>query len=128
MRYLLDTHTAIWEFIDSPELSDKVKSIIDDNDNEIFVSIVSAWEIATKRSLNRERTPLCSAAEFLDEIAASGFVLLSLEPNHVRPVETLPYHHRDPFDRLLIATAIAEDMTFLSADENVVKYNVKWLW
>ena len=128
MKYLLDTHTAIWEFIDSPELSDRVKSVIDDSDNEIFVSIVSAWEIAIKRSIDREKTPLCSVAEFFDEIMASGFELLSLEPNHVRPVETLPYHHRDPFDRLLIATAIAEDMTFLSADENVVKYNVKWLW
>jgi len=95
---------------------------------KIFVSIVSAWEIAIKRSLDQEKTPLCSVAEFFDEIAASGFELLPLKPHHVRPVETLPYHHRDPFDRLLIATAIAEDMTFLSADENVVKYDVKWQW
>ena len=128
MKCLLDTHTAVWEFIDSPELSEKVKSTIDDSENEIFVSIVSAWEIAIKRSLDREKTPLCSVEEFLDEIAASGFTLLTLKPDHVRPVETLPYHHRDPFDRLLIATAIAEDMTFLSADENTPKYSVKWLW
>ena len=128
MRCLLDTHTAIWEFIDSPELSTKVKLAIDDRGNEIFVSIVSAWEIAIKRSLNREKTPLCSVAEFFYEIAASGFELLSLEPHHVHLVETLPFHHRDPFDRLLIATAIADDMTFLSADENVAKYDVKWLW
>ena len=128
MRYLLDTHTAVWEFIDSPELSASVKSVIDDCSNEIFVSIVSAWEIAIKRNLDRGKVALCSVAEFFDEIAASGFELLTLEPRHVRPVETLPYHHRDPFDRLLIATAIAEDMTFLSADENVSKYAVKWLW
>ena len=128
MRYLLDTHTAIWEFNDSPELSAKVKSVIDDDSNEIFVSIVSAWEIAIKRSLDRERTPLCSMSEFFDEIEASGFGLLALKPHHIRPVENLPYHHRDPFDRLLISTAIAEDMTFISADENVPKYNVNWLW
>ena len=128
MRYLLDTHTAFWEFTDSPELSEKAKSIIDDSGNEIFVSIVSAWEIAIKRSLDREETTLCSVDEFLNEVTASGFDLLTLGPSHVRPVETLPYHHRDPFDRLLIATAIAENMTFLSADENVAKYDVKWLW
>ncbi|MCL2089187.1 MAG: type II toxin-antitoxin system VapC family toxin [Oscillospiraceae bacterium] len=128
MKYLLDTHTAIWEFIDSPELSANVKSVIDDDSNEIFVSIVSAWEIAIKRSLDREKTTLCSVSEFLDEISASSFKLLMLEPRHVLPVETLPYHHRDPFDRLLIASAIADDMTFMSADENVPKYDVNWLW
>ena len=128
MRFLLDTHAVVWELIDSPELSDKVKSIIDDSGNEIFVSIVSAWEIAIKRSLDREKTPLCSVAEFFAEISASGFELLTLKPHHVYPVESLPYHHRDPFDRLLIATAMAEDMIFLSADENVTKYDVKCLW
>jgi PIN domain nuclease of toxin-antitoxin system len=96
--------------------------------NEIYVSIVSAWEIAIKRSLGKEPLILCSASEFFDEIEARGFELLTLEPRHVRPVETLPYHHRDPFDRLLIATAMSEGMTFLSADENIPKYEVSWLW
>jgi PIN domain nuclease of toxin-antitoxin system len=128
MRCLLDTHTAFWYFSGSSELSEKAKSAINDNNNEIFVSVVSAWEIAIKRSLDREKTTLCSVAEFFDEISASGYVLLKLEPRHVHPVETLPYHHRDPFDRLLIATAIAEDMTFLSGDKNVLKYDVKHLW
>jgi len=128
MKYLLDTHTAFWEFIDSPELSNRVKSVIDDSDNKIFVSTVSAWEIAIKRSLDRDKTTLCSVGEFFDEVATSGFSLITLEPHHIRLIETMPYHHRDPFDRLLIATAIAEDMTFLSADENVPKYGVKWLW
>ena len=128
MRCLLDTHAAFWYFEGSPELSEKAKAVIEDSGNEIFVSIVSAWEIAIKRSLDREKSTLCSVAEFFDEIAASGFELISLEPHHVRPVETLPFHHRDPFDRQLIATAIAEDMTFLSGDGNVPNYNVKWLW
>ena len=127
MRYLLDTHTSFWYFKATPELPAKIKAIIDDQDNHIYVSIVSVWEIAIKRSLGRENT-LCSAQEFIDEVVASGFELLTLKPDHVRPVETLPYHHRDPFDRLLICTAMAEDMTFLSADENVPKYEVKWLW
>jgi len=128
MKILLDTHTAFWYFEGCSKLSAKAKATIEDNENEVFVSIVSAWEIAIKRSLDRENTPLCSVAEFFDEIAASGFDLLTLEPNHVRPVETMPYHHRDPFDRLLVATAIAENMTFLTDDENIPKYDVKWLW
>ena len=128
MKCLLDTHTAFWYFEGSSELSTKAKATIEDSGNEIFVSVVSAWEIAIKRSIDREKTTLCSAAEFFDEIAASGFELITLEPHHVRPVETLPYHHRDPFDRLLITTAIAEGMTFISADENVPKYDVKWQW
>lgn len=128
MMCLLDTHTAFWYFEGSSELSATAKAVIEDSDNEIFVSIVSAWEIAIKRSLNRDKTPLCSVTEFFDEVAASGFDLITLEPHHVRPVETLPYHHKDPFDRLLIATAMAEDMTFLTADENAPKYGVKLLW
>jgi PIN domain nuclease of toxin-antitoxin system len=128
MRCLLDTHTAFWYFAGSLELSERAKAAIEDSSNEIFVSIVSAWEIAIKRSLGREDNSLCGTAEFFDEIAASGFELLALEPRHVRSVEALPYHHRDPFDRLLIATAIAEDMTFLSADENVPRYEMSWLW
>jgi PIN domain nuclease of toxin-antitoxin system len=128
MRCLLDTHTAFWYFAGIPELSLKAKAAIENSGNEIYVSIISAWEIAIKRSLERGKTSLCGVAEFLDEIAAGGFELLTLEPHHVRTVEALPYHHRDPFDRLLIATAIAEDMTFISADENVPEYEVKLLW
>ena len=128
MKYLLDTHAAFWYFEGSSELSEKAKAAIEDSGNEIFVSIVSAWEIAIKRSLNREETLLCSTAEFFDEVSASGFELLSLEPRHIRSVEMLPYHHRDPFDRLLICTAITENMIFLSADENAPKYDVNWLW
>jgi len=128
VRYLLDTHTAFWYFEGNTELSIKAKMAIEDSNNEIFVSIVSAWEIAIKRSLNREKTTLCSVSEFFDRIIASEFKLILLEPQHTIPVETLPYYHRDPFDRLLIATAIAEDITFLSRDANVPKYDVKWQW
>ena len=128
MKCLLDTHTAFWYFEGSPELSAKAKSAIENSGNEIYVSIVSAWEIAIKRSLERKKTILCSVGEFFDEVSASGFELITLAPRHIQPIETLPFHHRDPFDRLLIATAMVEDMTFLSADENVPKYNVKWLW
>ena len=128
MRCLLDTHTAFWFFTGYPELSEKAKLAIIDSGNEIFVSVVSAWEIAIKRSLDREKSPLCSVAEFFEKVTLVGFELLTIEPRHISLIETLPYHHRDPFDRLLISTAITEGMTFLSADENISKYDVKWLW
>ena len=128
MKYLLDTHTAFWEFADSPNLPNAVKAIIDDKNNEIFVSLVSAWEIAIKRSLKRDKSTLCSVDEFFYEVVASGFNLITLEPSHIRCIETMPNHHKDPFDRMLIATAIIENMIFLSADENVSSYDVKWFW
>jgi len=109
-------------------IAQKIKAIIDNADNDLYVSIVSAWEIAIKRSLHRNKTTLCSVDEFLDEVEASGFHLITLQPHHVRLIESMPYHHRDPFDRMLIATAMAENMVFLTADENAVKYNVKCLW
>jgi PIN domain nuclease of toxin-antitoxin system len=128
MKCLLDTHTAFWYFAGSAELSARAKAAIEDGGNELFVSIVSAWEIAIKRGLDREKTPLCSVAEFFDEVAASGFVLLPLEPRHIRLVEALPYYHRDPFDRLLIAMVAADGMIFLSADKHIPQYDVNWLW
>ncbi|MDR1800309.1 MAG: type II toxin-antitoxin system VapC family toxin [Lachnospiraceae bacterium] len=129
MRYLLDTHTAFWFFEDNPRLSARVKTIItNDRNAHLFISMVSAWEIAIKRSLDREDTRLCSVEEFLDGVDTYGFELIGISPDAVKRVESLPFHHRDPFDRLLIATAIADNMTFLSADENVRKYDVKWEW
>ena len=128
MRCLLDTHAAFWYFTGGPELSANAKSAIEDAGNDIYVSVVSAWEIAIKRSLDREKPNLCGVSVFLDEVVLSGFELIALEPRHVVPVETLPFYHRDPFDRLLIAVAVAEDMTFISADENVSKYDVRRLW
>jgi len=128
MKYLLDTHTAFWYFEGNAKLSAAARTVIEDSGNEIFISIVSAWEIAVKRSLDKDNSKLCSIDEFLDKTASAGFELITLEPHHIRPVEILPFHHRDPFNRLLIATAITEDMIFITAEENVSKYEVKWLW
>jgi PIN domain nuclease of toxin-antitoxin system len=126
MRYLIDTHVALWIFKGEP-ISDKAKAIIDDVTAEIFVSIASAWEIAIKLGLGKLKYD-GGVRVFLDDVRLNEFQLLGVEEAHIEQVENLEYLHRDPFDRLLIATAIAEDMTFLSADENVPKYDVKWLW
>ncbi|MDR1764715.1 MAG: type II toxin-antitoxin system VapC family toxin [Lachnospiraceae bacterium] len=126
MRYLLDTHVALRILRDEP-ISSKAKAIIDDVTTEIFVSIASAWELAIKVGLGKLKY-YGGVRAFLDDIKLNDFTLLGVEEAHIEQVQALEYHHRDPFDRLLIATAIAEDMIFLSADENVPKYDVNWLW
>jgi PIN domain nuclease of toxin-antitoxin system len=126
MRYLIDTHVALWVLKGEP-LPEAAKSILDDVTAEVFVSIASAWEIAIKVSTGK-LTYAGGVRSFLDDIKLNEFKLLGVEESHIEQIEELRYHHRDPFDRLLIAAAIAEDMIFISADENVSKYAVKWLW
>ena len=126
MRYLIDTHVALWVFKGEP-ISDKARGILDDSTAKIFVSIASAWEIAIKLSTGRLKYA-GGVRAFLDRVKLNEFELLGVEETHIELVAELEYHHRDPFDRLLIATAIAEDMTFISADENASKYDVKLLW
>ena len=126
MRYLIDTHVALWVFKGEP-ISDKARKILDDAAAEIFVSIASAWEVAIKLSTGKLKYT-GGVKTFLDRVKLNEFELFGVEESHIKLLEELEYHHRDPFDRLLIAAAIAEDMTFISADENVPKYDVKWLW
>jgi PIN domain nuclease of toxin-antitoxin system len=126
MRYLIDTHVALW-VLKGETVSDKAKEILDDVTAKVFVSIVSSWEIAIKISAGKLKYS-GGVRAFHDDIRLNEFELLGIEESHIELVEELEYHHRDPFDRLLIASAIAEDMTFISADENVAEYAVKWLW
>jgi PIN domain nuclease of toxin-antitoxin system len=126
MRYLIDTHVALWVLKGEP-ISDKAKEVLDNVTAEVFVSIASAWEIAIK--INTGKLKYSGGVRaFLADISLNEFKLLGVKESHIEKIEELEYHHRDPFDRLLISSAIAEDMTFISADENIPKYDVKWLW
>ena len=126
MGYLIDTHVALW-VLKGESVSDKAREVLDDVTVEIFVSIASVWEIAIKISTGKLKY-MGGVKAFLDDVKMNEFKLLGVEESHIKQVEGLKYHHRDPFDRLLIATATSENMTFISADENVQKYDVKWLW
>ena len=126
MRYLIDTHVALWVLTGEP-LSDKVKKILDDVTAEIYVSIVSAWEIAIKISAGKLKYT-GGVKAFLEDIKLNEFKLLDITESHIVLVEGLEYHHRDPFDRLLIASAKTEGMTLLTADENIHKYDVLSMW
>jgi PIN domain nuclease of toxin-antitoxin system len=124
VRLLLDTHALIWALEDNPALSGHVKSLISDEAEAVSVSIVSVWEIAIK---NRAGKLSLNVAGVLDAVSASGYALLAIEPRHMLSVMTLPpvAGHRDPFDHLLIARAITEDMTFVSNDRHVPFYAVQ---
>ena len=127
MRYLLDTHVALWLFEGNEKLSQHARSIIFDTDNEIYVSIISAWEVAIKVSIDKLDFEGGSEA-FLAAIEANNIDLLGIHGKYVKVVEGLPFIHRDPFDRIIIASALVDGFTIITDDDNIKKYNVLWTW
>ncbi|MGH1396019.1 MAG: type II toxin-antitoxin system VapC family toxin [Trichormus sp.] len=128
MRFLLDTHTFIWFVTDSPQLSTTAKVLIEDEYNEKCLSFASVWEMAIKCSLGKLtfNLPLHTFVE--QQIQQNSIDLLSIQMPHLAIVATLPLHHRDPFDRLLIAQAIAEGIPIISADVAFDAYSIRRLW
>jgi len=126
-RYLLDTHTAIWFFNGDNALSETAKKIILDTSNIKYLNIVSAWEVAIKLSIGKLDID-GNTIDFIQDAESNDFIFLPIKPSHLTVLETLPMIHRDPFDRLLIATAIDEQMSFISADKNVAQYDVPLIW
>ena len=127
MKYLLDTHVVLWAAENSPLLSEKVKTVILNENAEKFVSVASAWEIAIK--LGTQKLHLDGGLpEFFRMIDCNGFITLSVEREYLQLITQLPDFHKDPFDRLIVATAITENMTLVTVDENIQKYNILWLW
>lgn len=128
MRLLLDTHAFLWWVADAPELSAKARKAIAHLQNECLVSIASCWELAIKMS--RGKLEISGSVErFIPEqLAANRFRELGIEVRHVARVARLPFHHRDPFDRLLAAQALEEGLTIVSADPVFRRYGVKRIW
>ena len=127
-RLLIDTHTFLWWAADSPELSNTARQAISDSRNECFLSVASCWEMSIKASLGKLRLTKPLERFVQDLLTENGFRLLSIYLRHAAKVETLPFHHRDPFDRLLLAQAITEKLTIVSADSMFSSYDVKLLW
>lgn len=119
MRYLLDTQIFIWAMEENKRLSQDTKSKISDPNNKIFVSVATVWEIIIKK-----RKGLKVPRDIPAGIQQSNFVLLSIDINHVLEVEELPGIHKDPFDRILIAQAKTENLTLITADPKIWKYNI----
>lgn len=127
MRLLLDTHSFLWFLLNDPQLSETAKTLIGDASNDIEVSPVSAWEIAIKISLGKYTLTEPYEVFMEREITANQFRLLPIEIRHTTVLTTLPFHHRDPFDRLLVAQAITEQIP-ISGDQALDAYAVKRLW
>ena len=128
MKLLLDTHTLLWFIAGNTNLSASARSLIEDASNEKFVSIASVWETAIKISIGKMSLSTPFDVLFPHQLEINGFELLPVKIEHTSVVATLPFHHRDPFDRLLIAQAIEEKMTLVSVDEIFDDYSVKRLW
>lgn len=123
-RLLLDTHALLWWLADDPALSTAARDGIADPTNEPLVSAACIWEIAIKRSLGKLTAP----EDLLESINEEGFQWLSVEPTHAWHVRDLPVHHRDPFDRILIAQAIVERLPVITADPHFNDYDVEVRW
>ena len=127
-RFLLDTHTFLWWVTRDTRLPERVQVIIADPENDIFFSAVSAWEIAIKAQLG-QMTLAGNPAELIPErVTANRFLTLPIEIHHALHVGGLPLLHRDPFDRLLIAQAQLEELTILTADPAIARYDVAVAW
>jgi PIN domain nuclease of toxin-antitoxin system len=119
LKVLLDTHAVLWWLADDPRLADPARGIIEDPANDIVVSVVSHWEITAKIRIGKLEAKI---TEIVRALESQAFGFLAIELAHLKTLADLPLHHRDPFDHLLIAQAISEDMIFMTADRHAALY------
>ncbi|HEY0838005.1 MAG TPA: type II toxin-antitoxin system VapC family toxin [Azospirillum sp.] len=128
MRVLLDTHALVWWLAGNPSLPASARAVIADGGITVFVSAATAWEIATKHRIGKLPAVESVVADVEGYIAAQGFVPLPVTMRHGQAAGALPGPHRDPFDRMLIAQAIIEDMALVSNERLFDAYGVRRLW
>jgi PIN domain nuclease of toxin-antitoxin system len=128
VRLPLDTHSFLWFINGSPQISTNARTLIEDASNQPLLSAASLWEMAIKLSLGK--LSLAQPFEVLipQQMRLNGIKLLGIEIEHTAAVSKLPFHHRDPFDRLLIAQAMVEQIPIVSADTAFDTYSIKRLW
>lgn len=127
-RYLLDTHTFLWMAGAPEKLGAAARELIEEPAAELLLSVASVWEMAIKKSLGKVDVPTPLAAFLEEQLAATRTSLLDVRAEHALRVETLPWHHRDPFDRLLVAQASVEKLTILSRDTVLDDYPPDRIW
>lgn len=128
MRLLLDTHAFLWFITDDPKLSATAKSAVADADNEILVSPASYWEVAIKVSIGKYPLSTPYEAFITRGIDDNDFAILPIDPKHTAALTNLPFHHRDPFDRLIIAQAMVEQISVISGDSVFDAYPITRIW
>ena len=121
MRLLLDTHIVIWSMIGSPKLSNEARTILENCENELYVSSASIWEVAIKHAASPDEIPVTPEL-MIRFCRESGIIELPISFEHSQNVDSLPKHHNDPYDRMLIAQAVTEDMRLMSHDHKLPPY------
>jgi PIN domain nuclease of toxin-antitoxin system len=124
VRLLVDTHAALWLLGEDKRLSSTADQMLTDTSNEVLLSAAVVWEVAIKRSLGKLDAPDGFAGMLLDV----GAMPLAVSVDHASAVRSLPWHHRDPFDRLLVAQAVLENAVLLSGDDRLRAYDVRVAW
>jgi PIN domain nuclease of toxin-antitoxin system len=124
LKLLLDTHAALWWLSGDDRFGETAGAWLTDETNQVFLSAVVVWEVAVKRSLGKLEAP----ADFAPTLLGAGALPLPLTLEHAAAVEELPWHHRDPFDRLIVAQSSIEGATLLSHDDALRPYGVPLVW
>ena len=128
MRVLLDTHVFLWWITDDRRVSPRASEVIADGRNDLLFSVASGWEIAIKASHGRIELPAPMERFLIEQLWENRIDVLPIQMSHALHVHALPHHHRDPFDRMLVAQARLEKLPILSADVRIAEYEVEVLW
>jgi len=128
VKILLDTHTFLWFIAGDSRLDVHARQLIEEPGNERYLSVASVWEITIKSSLSRLTVPTPPSTLIREHVWANAIDLLAITPEHFDILHTLPYHHKDPFDRLLIAQAMQEEMLLVTKDQAFAAYNIQVTW
>ena len=127
MRLLLDTHVAIWATNTPERIAPHISALLDGGEETVIVSAVAIWEIAIKHGKGRRDAPPMSSQDAIHEFEAAGFGIVDVTASHAAFVERLPALHGDPFDRLMLAQSIVEDMHFVTYDRHLMRYDARIL-
>jgi PIN domain nuclease of toxin-antitoxin system len=128
MKAILDTHAILWWVTNNPQLSQTARNIISDSSNTLYVSVASSWEIIIKARTGKLPLPEPPTQFIQSCLTVNRFVSLPIDLSHVLQVDSLPNHHKDPFDRILIAQAQVENISLITIDHLIVQYPVQTIW
>ena len=128
MKYLLDTHSLIWFLGGDSQLSVHARKLIEDEENELFISVASLWEMAIKFSIGKLTLAKPFEEMFPEQLEQNGIEILAIDVVHLKTLCALPFHHRDPFDRLIIAQVLSEEVSIIGMDSVFGEYGVAMEW
>jgi PIN domain nuclease of toxin-antitoxin system len=127
MKILIDTQAFIWFVEDDRQLPSKIKDELENIENTIILSIASLWEMTIKMSLDKLKIS-CDIEEMIEKVYKNGFEILPILSNHIIKLSSLNYIHRDPFDRIIIAQGLSEDLTIVTSDAIFKEYGIRQKW